>query len=1078
MPADWFQAPLANTHFDGLFSMAPLAAASTALAAANVLPPVVGEWSWSLPAISAPFTAHGFAGAVAAAGGTAASPTSLAATASPLTNPAVNPSSSASAEIAPTSGKNSGPEVQLALRADTPDHVQWLITDTQVINGSGPGSEFDLDGGIVAFGPNARVSIGDYYSPGGDMYYGSPPGLRFEYVHGSRNMPLGAWGGGQIGVWGPVPGSTSPSYVPGAFFTANSAFAVDTNTVILVGGDASALGSKITLGNYRYVSLLGAVQVGAYGVFQVGNSPQFSSSYFDGNNPETLVIGLANAPVTLSADGPGAGLYLFNEGLSPHSGTTAFFGNAAATAGGRISIQGRGSELLTFPGNAAGTMGNLTATGFSLDSAGNRVGSRIDLGLYSSQVYTPQQTFTASNYGNLWFYGATDFYGHPVDPVGSTLVLNAKLNISANSSISFGYYRDILIGSDPGAQLLVNAGALGFYGMGTGSIFTYGGASPLGVTNAGAIVYVGAKSLFSPYYSWAGYEQVAFNGGTIQATGGGQFTVLGYTTPNSLLSIAPGTTVTVGGSATATQSKMVMENFLTVDIQTNLLVGQQGLVDIGGFNYAAYGDQAATNLTVGNLAAPVVLSATGTNAALNLNATGVSASGTSATVVANLSALQGGSVSISGGGTTTLFFPSDTSGLNGYGNITANGGSVSLRGFQDINLLPSQNVTLNNSGVLNLGGSGTVRPPSSNTHTNTLEFNPNLIMDGSNVRIAASNFKTVRAGDDPAVGSLVMANGSSMEFYGTGQAGSSFTAGGVGTLGATGGGYIQIGISGYTDLGFETVVLTGSHPLVDTGGSIVGIYGISSAASSLTITPGAFLQLGGDAPASAANFTIAGFETINIQESLLAGSYVFAGIEGAFVQNVTPTSTVNIGTLGHLANLTANGEQSSLTIIAPNLNFYGDATATAGGWLQISPFSGQAGNAVFTGSLRADGMNQAGDANSALSYYGYKNPTFGATQSIQATNGGYIQISGLGTDPGSPAPNGIDIAHSTLTVGGGGAGVLSASGPGSLIYFSNFNQIVVSRPVNADNGGTVIFDMVFNTALSLTTSGDPTGNCA
>ena len=870
-----------------------------------------------------------------------------------------------------------------------------VATGTLTFTGTGDGSYFNAAGpaNYAATASGAALTIAN-----------------FQGFVAAGESQLTATGGGKVTISGSN--------------TGNSQLALLGPTVTVNGTGAAAI-STLLLSNFGVENIQTNLTAGPYGQIYLPGG-------FVG-----LTIGTADAPRNLLSTGPSADLRINNYAYTIGPlGSLTFFGNATAALGGQLYLDGSpdGTTPVSFSGN-------LTATG---------TGSAIVYRYFGNQVFLPSQSLMATGGGEV------DLSGAATNPATGNLSFDGVLSIGTGSHIYLGDYTHVTVGALAGAGLKISAGTLEFLGLGAGSTFTAAGASPIGATGKGAAVIIGGSWLWLYSYTGGGYEQFTATGtNPLVATGGGHVMIYGAKTAASRLVIASGSTLTVGGDSSATQSQMSMEGFLTVDIQSNLLAGHQGDLAIG---------TGSKIMTIGTPAAPVDLMADGAKGAvynswLHLNNTGAG-TGNALTFYGNIYARNAGWVFVTGNGLGSVNFPDSADGS--IGNLSAIGSDsrVAFGGFMVENFTPRQTLTLSGGAEMYLEGCNTSKPT-----TQSLTFNPTLNFSGSGNILWLDDYHTVVAGSDPAA-QLEIATGAIFNFADA-EAGSSFTVAGVSPLGAIGPGAMIV-IGDYQ--GMEHVGITGTRPLEATGGGSVSVRGSATAASNLVLDRGAVIKVGGTGATAYSHFNIANFQSLILQESLLAGSYSYF-----FVTNSVTGNTV-IGTAGAPANLTADGQQANLYMSLPHFTLYGDIVARHGGYLTIQ--SSVAGNppalidrtANFTGSILSDGTDPLGNPSIVIFEY-YNSPTFTSAQSIRANNGGYVEVTGLA---------GYDNANASLTLGPSTTAIASASGRGSAggswIDFNGFNQITVSSVVNADTGGTVSFDAIKNTTLSLTTSGDATGN--
>ena len=883
---------------------------------------------------------------------------------------------------------------------------------TLKFTGRGAGSAFNFPGGVSlgATASGANLTIGTGGSSG------------FESFTATGANPVVVTGGGTMLV--------SASGTPNATLT----IADDASFTVGVAANGSKNVSTLVLSGFNHGTIYHDLTANYYSNFSIEGTPG------------GLTIGTSTAPVNLMSNGASSSLR-FNEWYWPGAGawqtaTTGdltFYGNATASAGGQLYLDGTpaGTNSTTFHGN-------ISATGS---------GSGLYYRYYASPTFDSTQTLTATGGGYLQAYGGND-------SSKAVLMLDAKLFLGSGSEIDFLNYNTATVGTTAGAGLLVSAGTLKFTGRGAGSTFNFPGATSLGATASGAVLNIGAPYVYMNGTSSSNFESFSITGSNpLVATGGGVVQISGSGTLNSTLTLASDANVTVGGGSgnSSNVSWLFLNGYTQAAIYHDLTVNSYGNLGIGG---------TPAGLTLGTSTAPITLTSNGAGSSLRINewwqpnwqSWQLGTTG-NLTFYGSAVASNGGTMAILGSqaGTNTTTFT---------GNLTATGSGSGLyyQYYAAPSFNPSQTLTATSGGYIQLlGGNDSTKA--------NLTLDAKLVL-GSGSEIDFLNYTTATVGTSAGAGLLI--SGGTLKFTGRG-AGSVFNLPGGAALGANASGaYLDIGVPfvymNGTGSNFESFTLTGSNPLVATGGGQVQIGGTGTTNSTLTIASDANVTVGVGSSGPTANswLFLNGYNKAAIYHDLTANYYSTLAIGG------TPGG-LTLGTNTAPITLTSNGAGSSLRInewwqpnwqswqlgTTGNLTFYGNAVASNGGTLAILGSQAGTNTTTFTGNLTATGSG------SSLYYQYYAAPSFNSSQTLTATGGGYIQL--LGGNDSTKAKLSLD-ANLVL-------------GSGSEIDFLNYTTVTVGSNAASDLlitggilkftglGGTSIFMSAGTNALGATAKG-------
>ena len=831
----------------------------------------------------------------------------------------------------------------------------------------------------------------------------------FETFTASGSAALTATGGGTVKVWGT---NTAAS-------TLNLTGAVPNVT-----GTSSAV-SSMTFQNFATENITGSATATTYGHL-----------YFLGGST-ALNLGTLASPVNLVATGAGAQLYFNYNGASTGTlGALNYYGNGSALGGGTLVIDGSANG--TTPSNFAG---NLTASGYDSSNTGSNVYYRY----FPNQVLASTQTLTAANRGALNFNGAVN------NPAANSLTFNPTLDFSGgNGGMFFYYYKTVTAGDSASAFLkMTGPGTLTFSGLmagtGAGSSFTVAGASTLGATVSGAVLNIGV---------W-GYETFTVLGNhpatvSLEASGGGDITVVGTNSALSALTLASGSNIKALGVA-SDSSNLRFSGFSTVNIQTDLTAGAYS-------NFNLDSSSLATNMTLGTSTAPITLTSNGRYAYFALNF----ANAPSGTLNLYGNAVSNFDLSIYGTttGTTTSNFSGNDAGTTG--NLTAAGGILRYNYFADQVFDPKQ--TLAAKTVAGAPGNLTLTGAYGNLAHDTLSLDASLVLEtGSTIRF--DQYKTVNVGTNASAHLLV--NAGTLIFTGTGD-GSSFTAAGGATLGATASGAVlsigQGGSSGYTpSYGFQNFTATGSNPLQATGGGIVYVYGSNTTASTLAINPlsasnlNAPITVGGTNSSNLSYLVFSSFYNENIRANLTAndhgyliltgstgGGFVFGSSNPAAPTPVTLTAT---GASAHLY-LNDSGANGTTPGNAGSMSLYGNLVASLGGLLYFDGVGAGTTSLTFPDNPVTPSQNgnlTATGTGSTINFLNFPDQNFTFNQTFTATGGSTLNFTGAAGN----------LSHDTLALDANL--VLNAA---STISFTRYKTVVVGAHASNSllvSAGTLIF---------------------
>ncbi|GEM_PF-2659843 len=727
-------------------------------------------------------------------------------------------------------------------------------------------------------------------------------------------------------------------------------------------------------------------------------------------------------------------------------------GNGAGGNGGQVSITTLGTSAGISTGSLAGQIGAIAVQSGTTGGNGGSVSLSAGQNLtVATSAITAGPTGTGGNGANFNFAAGTAgtgtlqingtlsanglgtgnggsigvLYRDATNPfiVGSSITSSGITgNLTADAPGS-GNGGTITVSNEAAAPLAVSLAGTISANSGTGSqgTLTFSDPSnPVSVTGGGTLTGLVVASGSSVTISSGSGNLAAgaissSNGDVSLSAGGGSLSINSSvtaaggnvslsTSPTGSLSLLAGAAVS-GNSVSVTSGTLALNGIVTanagnISLQSNAGTGSLSVaLGAGGalsasasgasvlFNPTAAG---AITETGGAIAAGAAVSLNGGAGAVSFNPNSLSgtlaAGGTSVSVSVSTGDLVAGTVTSSAGGVSLA---AGNGNLSLTGNVSANGGSLSLASGSTSALSVSSGVTASGSSVSLAGGSvsvdGAVSGSALSVSADSLSVNGSL--SGGSVAVTAGTL---------AVNGSLTASSGNLTLQSNAADGSlSVTVGAGGTLTAS--------ASGASVL-FNP---TAAGAITESGGAL-------SAGSGVSLN-------GGTGAVSFSPNSMIGTLTANgssVSASVSTGELVVGAVT-APVGNISLTSG---GNLSLTDNVSANGGSLSLASgpasaisVAPGMTASGSSVSLAGGSANVD--GTVSGNAVSisTNSLNVNGSVSAGSL---------------------AITSGTVSVAGSMTASGGSISLQSNAGDGSLSISLGSSGQLAATAAGANILFN------------------------------------------
>ena len=892
-----------------------------------------------------------------------------------------------------------------------------------------------LNGDLDLTPQNATLTVRNGLVLNGTATIGGNGGNGFNTLYFTGNQTLSGNGAvmfGSTGYTGLVLNQSNTTLTIGAGITVHGGSS-GTAGARLGYSDWNGGGSGTTILNQGTIN---ADVAGTSLTIYPGNSGTLSNEgSLQASNGGTLnVNGLTGNLGMAALTGTGSALllsgssYVNNLGLTVSAGTTLNLGGSITTSalgtinktGGTVNLTGaldNTGTTLAFNATtgswqlAGGTItgGTVTETGGAKLIAASSGGTLDGVTLNGDLDLTAQSATLTVKHG-LVLNGTATIGGNGVTGFNQ-MIFTGTQTLSGNGAVVFGdaaYTALILSQSDTtltiGAGITVHGGSGQYLGARQGYSDWVGGGSNTTIINQGTINADVAGTSLTIYPANSGK---IINQGTMKATAGALSLGAMLTTGNLGTLQSGGGTVNVSGTLDNTGRTLV----LTAATGSWTL---SGTIKGGSVTEAGGAVLIANGGTLDGVTLNGDLDLTATNATLTVK-NGLELNG-KVTIGAS-----------SGNGFNTLYFTGSQT-LSGSGTVVFGGA-----GYTGLVLNQSNTTLTIGTGITVHGASGQYAAAQAAAQVGYSVWNggassTTIINQGTmitNVDGQSLNFYPNNSGTFINRGNLQASNGGGIDLSGTWSntgtitetnatlyLGGNFTLANLGTLNRIGG---TVQLTGTLDNTGTTLALnatTGSWQLL--GGTIKsGTVAATGGAKLIATSGGGTLDgvtLNGDLDLTPQNATLTvrnglvlnGTATIGASSGNGFNTLYFAGS-----QALSGSGSVVFGAAGY-TGMILNQNSTTLTI-GPGITVHGGSSGSSGARLGYSDWNGGAsGTAIINqGTINAD------VAGTSLTIYPGNTGTFTNQGSLQASNGGTLNVNGAWSNTGT-----ISETNSTLNLGG------------------------------------------------------------
>ena len=821
--------------------------------------------------------------------------------------------------------------------------------------------------------------------------------------------------------------------VTGGTLAISAASNISTNEVFLSGDVTFATaGNTLTLGNIFTIADDTTVTFNQTGSGHLTLSGQVAGGAVGG-----LLIKSGGGNMTLANNEElGANVQINNGTLNAKASVDSLGYGTVTLAGGTLAFSDAGTFGNAITVSADATIShsaNVTLSG-EISGSGDLIKSGTgvltlsgDSANYSGNIFLNQGVIIAAHNNAL---GNTT--GSTTVASGTTLRIGDGLALAENLTIS-------------GVGINAAYGALKI-NEGTGS-----------ATLTGDIT-LAADSLIGAFNAGDSLTLSGVISGDFDLTkvGSGTLTLSGANTHSGAVTVSQGTLALSGGSSIGDSSAVTVSSgatlSLTGDDETIGSLSGSGAVAL------SYG------LIVGNASSTVfsgVISSTNSSGITKVGSGSLTLSGantyTGSTIVnAGTLYLENGSaiadssaVTINSGAEIELYISDETIGsLAGAGTLTLNGGSLTVGGNNSDTIFSGQIQDGGNSGGLIKTGSGTFTLTGSNTYAGITTVSTGTLVVDNDAALGTS------------AGGTVVESGATLQVTSGASIADALTLSGTGVNGA--GAFVASGngtvtVSGAIMLGAATTVATSDvDTILSLSNNIAGAYGLTKVGTGM-------LSLGGNSQ---------GFTTLTIAAgSLSAGLDANLGSGAVILEDGTFWSIANNG--GTIDNaIVLNGSavlSASLnTTLAGGISGSGSLTKQSNGTLTLSGSNSYTGTTTITGGTLAIG----GDGNLGVDSLVMNGGTLSVTgSSVTIDNSITIRSSG-GTVNNADAVTLSGVISGTGALTKAGAGTLSLSGDNTYIGATNVNagKLSISSASNLSSADITLTSATLVSTADITLS--------